>query len=162
MLVGGVAGLSLVGAGRAQTHVVKKPETVVRAVAVYEFTGEPGKVTASRVVPVSVFINGQFEDGGIYMARPVPFALDNGTIFEVEKAGAPEGTVELSYERHVQTAGAVTLEDGWLGYGKFKPKPMETLGGGEEERAAAAGSDEWRGSAALCEQAGGRGRGREG
>ncbi len=124
MMMGGFAGCSL---ARAQTHAVKKPETVVRAVAVYEFTGEPGKVTASRIVPVSVFINGQFEDGGIYLARPVPFALDTGTIFEVERAGAPEGTVELSYERHVQTAGAVTLEDGWLGYGKYKPKPMETL-----------------------------------
>ncbi len=88
-LVGGVVGWPL--AGWAQTHVVKKPETVVRAVAVYEFTGEPGKVTASRVVPVSVFINGQFEDGGVYMARPVPFALDNGTIFEVERAGAAGG-----------------------------------------------------------------------
>ena len=47
--------------------------------------------TASRVVPVSLFINGQFEDAGIYLPRPVPFVLDTGNIFELEKSGEPQG-----------------------------------------------------------------------
>ena len=68
------------GAG-AQTHVVRKADQVVRAVGVYEFTGEEGKATASRLVPVTVFINGKLEDAGLYLARPVPFALGTGTVF---------------------------------------------------------------------------------
>ncbi len=112
---------------RAQTHAVKKPETVVRAVAVYEWTGDEAKPTASRLVPVSVFINSQLEDAGVYLARPVPFALDTGTVFEVQKAGVPEGTLELAYERHLEGTGDTPFDDGWLGYGKLKPKPGETV-----------------------------------
>ncbi len=114
-----------------QTHKVAKPETVVRAVAVYEWTGEEGKPTASRVVPVSLFINGEIQDAGIFMARPVPFALDTGVTYETEKAGKPEGTVEIAYERHATAPSNAPpdaeLGDGWLGYGLFKPKPKETL-----------------------------------
>lgn len=112
---------------RAQMHAVKKPETVVRAVAVYEWTGDAAKPTASRVVPVSVFINGRLEDGGVYLARPIPFELDTGTVFEVEKAGAPEGTLDLSYTRHYVSNGTPAFDDGWLGYGPFKPAPKPVL-----------------------------------
>ena len=70
-----LAALAIPMVARAQTHVVKQSESVVRAVAVFEWTGDEAKPTASRVVPVSVFINNQLEDAGIYMARPVPFAL---------------------------------------------------------------------------------------
>lgn len=130
MLFGVVGGLASNGV-LAQTHVIKKPETVVRAVAVYEWMGEEGKATASRVVPVSVFINGQLEDAGVYMARPVPFALGTGTVFEMEKAGTPEGTLELAYARHYvssDTAPGISLmDDGWLGYGAFKPTPKDAI-----------------------------------
>ncbi len=122
-----ILGANVPAAVRAQTHVVAKPETVVRAVAVYEWTGEEGKATASRVVPVSVFINGQLEDAGIYMARPVPFALDTGTVFELEKAGKPEGTLELAYARHYISNGGATIDDGWLAYGAFQPRPKDTM-----------------------------------
>ncbi len=121
-----VGGVGCAGAW-AQTHVVKKPETVVRAVAVYEWTGDEGKATGSRVVPVSVFINGQLEDAGVYLARPVPFALDAGTVFEVEKAGAPEGSVELAYARHYLSNGGPAIDDGWLAYGALKLKPAERV-----------------------------------
>lgn len=110
-----------------QTHAVKKPDEVVRAVAVYEWTGEDGKATASRVVPVSLFINGQFQDAAIYMARPVPFALDTGTVYEVRKAGVDMGTLELVYERHLTSGDTAEIDDGWLGYGQFKVRPKETL-----------------------------------
>ena len=112
---------------RAQMHAVKKPETVVRAVAVYEWTGDAAKPKASRVVPVSVFIDGHLEDGGVYLARPVPFELDTGTVFEIEKAGAPEGTLDLSYTRHYVSNGVAAFDDGWLGYGPFKPAPKPVL-----------------------------------
>ena len=100
----------------AQTHVVKKPETVVRAVGVYEWTGSETKPTASRFVPVTLFIDGHLEDAAVYLARPVPFALQTGTIFELEHAGVPEGTLELSFARHLVSTGDVPLDDGWLGH----------------------------------------------
>ena len=123
----GLAPVTLGAVAFGQTHAVKKPESVVRAVAVYEYTGEEGKATASRVVPVSLFINGQLQDAGVYLAQPVPFALDTGTIYETEKNGVPVGTVELSYERHLTSGDTAEIDDGWLGYGAFKPRPKETL-----------------------------------
>ena len=110
-----------------QMHAVKKPDEVVRAVAVYEWTGEEGKATASRVVPVSLFINGQFQDAGIYMTRPVPFALGTGTVYEVLRSGVDTGTLELVYERHLTNGDTAEIDDGWLGYGAFKVKPKEAL-----------------------------------
>ena len=115
----------------AQTHAVKKPETVVRAVSVYEYTGEEGKATASRVVPVSLFINGQMQDADVYLAAPVPFAIDTGTVYEVQKAGVPAGTLDVAYERELkatsETDDAPEIDDAWIGYGAFLPKPKETL-----------------------------------
>ena len=112
---------------RGQTHAMKKPDDVVRAVAVYEWTGEEDKATASRLVPVSLFIDGQFQDAAIFMARPVPLAIDTGTIYEVRKAGVDAGTLELVYERHLTGGDTAEIDDGWLGYGEFKVKPKETL-----------------------------------
>ena len=119
-----VAGLTA-GTMGAQTHVVKKPEAVVRAVTVYEWTGDEAKPTASRMVPVSVFIDGQMQDAGVYLARPIPFALDTGTVYEVRKAGVPEGTIEVAYDHHLTTGGTEEIDNGWLAYGAFKPKPKE-------------------------------------
>ena len=109
----------------AQTHAVKKPDTVVRAVAVYEYTGEAGKATASRIVPVSLFINGQLQDAGVYMARPIPFAIQTGNVYETQKAGLADGTLELAYDRHLTAGDTEPIDNGWLAYGPFKPKPAE-------------------------------------
>ncbi len=120
-----VAGLS--GAAWGQTHVVKKAETVVRAVGVFEWTGDEAKPTASRLVPVSLFIDGRLEDAGIYLARPVPFAIDTGTLFQVEQAGVDDGTLDVAYQRHRVTDGKGTFDDGWLAVGAYKPKPVEKV-----------------------------------
>ena len=117
--------LAAVGAG-AQMHVVKKPETVVRAVGVYEWTGEEGKPKASRLIPVTLFIDGHLEDASVYLARPVPFALETGTIFELDQAGKPEGLLELSFARHLSAEGG-EFDDGWMGFGAYKALPKETL-----------------------------------
>jgi hypothetical protein len=109
-------------------HVVKAPEQVVRAVAVYEYTGEDGKPTASRVVPVSLFIDGKFQDAGLYLARPVPFALDTGVVYEVKEAGESEGTLELAYQHHlVSEDNNDDIDDGWMAYGKLKPVATPTV-----------------------------------
>jgi len=113
-------GLSTSLAALGQMHKVAKPEDVVRAIGVYEWIGDRAKPNATRLIPVSLFINGSFQDAGVYLARPVPFALDTGTIYEVDKAGVPEGTIDLLFARHLQAVGdAPNFDDGWVGYGKF-------------------------------------------
>src|SRR5450756_635077 len=107
-----------------QTHKVAKPDTVVRAVGVYEWTGDLAKPAASRLVPVTVFIEGKLQDGGVYLARPVPFALLSGNLYELQQSGIPKGTLELSFARHLQSldtaTGATEYDAGWFGYGTFK------------------------------------------
>ena len=122
-----IVGAACVVAAAAQTHVVKRPETVVRAVGVYEWTGEEGKATASRFVPVSVFINGQLEDGGVYLARPVPFELGVGTVFDLERAGASQGSLEIAYARHLESSGNGSYDDGWIAVGAYKARPAEEV-----------------------------------
>ena len=125
----GLLALVVVSA-HGQTHAVHTQDSVVRAVAVYEWTGDLAKPTASRLVPVSVFINRTYEDAGIYLARPIPFALETGTVFELEKAGLDEGTLELAFARHAQMADdapGLHADNGWFAYGAFKPKPAEKV-----------------------------------
>lgn len=119
------AGMVLAGAGAvAQTHKVAKPETVVRAVGVYEWTGDIAKPTASRLIPVTLFIDGQLQDAGVYLARPVPLALLSGNFYELQQAGVAKGGLELAYAKHLQltetATGATAYDDGWFGYGSYK------------------------------------------
>jgi hypothetical protein len=119
----------------AQTHKVAKPENVVRSVGVYEWTGDMAKPAASRLIPVSLFIDGKLRDAAVYLARPVPFALLSGNVYELQKSGIALGTLDLVYSRHM-VAAQTTTDDGWFGYGKFVPpappkkstlKPSKTL-----------------------------------
>jgi hypothetical protein len=109
----------------AQTHKVAKTEDVVRAVGVYEWTGDMAKPAASRLIPVSLFINGKFEDAAVYLARPVPFALLTGNVYDLDKSGVPLGTLDLLFSRHLVPVDTATADydDGWFGYGKFVPPP---------------------------------------
>jgi hypothetical protein len=125
----------------AQMHKVSKPEQVVRAVGVYEWTGDFAKPTASRLIPVSLFIEGKLEDAGVYIARPVPFALLSGNVYELQDAGIDKGFLDLAYAKHLQattSTGDLAYDDGWFGYGTVKPltaprrtaaalKPSKTL-----------------------------------
>jgi hypothetical protein len=107
----------------AQTHKVAKPENVVRAVAVYEWTGDMAKPAASRLIPASLFIDGKFEDAAVYLARPVPFALLTGNVYELDRSGVPLGTLDLLFSKHLVPSDTDTTsyDDGWFGYGKFVP-----------------------------------------
>jgi hypothetical protein len=111
---------------RAQTHKVAKPENVVRAVGIYEWTGDMKKPAASRLIPVSLFIDGKLQDAAVYMASPVPFALLTGNVYELQKSGIAQGMLDLAFARHLvapETA-ATTYDDGWFGYGKFVTPPQ--------------------------------------
>ncbi len=125
----------------AQMHKVAKPDQVVRAVGVYEWTGDFAKPTASRLIPVSLYIEGQFQDAGVYIARPIPFALLPGNLYILQSAGVDKGTLDLAYAKHLQAVeatGDLAFDDGWFGYGSVKPlsaprntvhalKPSKTL-----------------------------------
>jgi hypothetical protein len=88
----------------------------LRAIAVLEFTGEPGKPTRSRLVPVAVLDGGQLQDGGIYLARPEPLSLAGEVEYELEQDGKPIGLYD------VRNAGQ---EQGfWVGYGTWRPIPV--------------------------------------
>jgi hypothetical protein len=109
----------------AQTHKVAKPENVVRAVGIYEWTGDMKKPAASRLIPVSLFIDGKLQDAAVYMASPVPMALLTGNVYELQKSGAAQGLLDLAFARHLvapETA-TTTYDDGWFGYGKFVTPP---------------------------------------
>jgi hypothetical protein len=115
----------------AQTHHVAPPVKVTRAIAVFEWTGDLSKPTATRLVPVSLFINGHMEDAGLYMARPVPFALQPGDIYSVEVAGDEKGTFDIEHARDFTSGRLLADVDpvgAWYGFGRFAalapPKPV--------------------------------------
>jgi hypothetical protein len=105
----------------AQTHKVEAPENVTRAIGVYEWTGEIDKPTASRLIPVSLFIDSKFQDAGIYLAHPVPWVLQPGNVYSVERAGENIGTLNIDYARDIVTRHSADDDPltAWYGYGKF-------------------------------------------
>lgn len=109
----------------AQMHHTEAPQHVTRAVGVYEWTGDLTKPTAARFVPVSLFIDGHLQDAGLYLARPVPLALQPGDVYAVERAGEPQGTLDLDLAHRVVT-GTALVEDNpvgaWYGFGRFTPQ----------------------------------------
>ena len=52
-----------------------KDTSQLRAIAVLEYTGEEGKPTKSRLVPVTVYDGQALQDASVYLARPQPLAL---------------------------------------------------------------------------------------
>ncbi len=107
-----------------QTHkVASNPDTVVRAVGVYEWTGDLAKPTGTRFMPITVFIDGDLEDAGIYKPQPIPFALDPGNVYELQDAGLSKGTVVLESALHAKLpdgAPGPAFDDGWMAYGSYK------------------------------------------
>lgn len=89
------------------------PET--RAVAVLEWTGDEEHPKASRLVPVSVFDGQQLQDGGLYLARPEPLALESEVEYQLKKDGKNTGLFVI--ESAAQEQGA------WMGHGSWKPLP---------------------------------------
>ncbi len=90
-----------------------KADPVLRSVAVLEWTGEAGKPSASRLVPVSVFDGEQLNDGTIYLNRPEPLAVASGVEYELQTAGKPMGVFDVF--------GAGETDGAWRGFGVWKP-----------------------------------------
>jgi hypothetical protein len=97
--------------GHLETN--KKTAPPVRAIAVLEWTGSPGKPSASRIIPISVFDGEQYQPGGLYLARPEPLALESGTEYVLQDAGVARGLFDINTAQDV--------EGYWFGYGAWRP-----------------------------------------
>ncbi len=87
----------------------------LRAVAVLEWTGDAEHPKASRIVPVCVYDGQELQDGGIYLARPEPLALESEVEYQLQQDGKPVGLFDIDNAAREQGA--------WVGYGKLKPLP---------------------------------------
>ncbi len=99
--------------GKVSTDNKEAPE--LRSIAVLEWTGDPGKPKASRLIPVAVLDNGELQDGGVYLARPEPMALFPEVEYELEQNGEPLGLFDIS--------SAGQQQGSWVGFGKWRPMP---------------------------------------
>ena len=111
----------------AQMHRTAAPDQVTRAVGVYEYVGDPLHPKAARLIPVSLFIGGHFEDADVYLARPIPFALDTGLRYELQQAGVRQNYLDVVASRHFTTASAafgVPFDNTWYGYGRVTAPPL--------------------------------------
>ena len=97
--------------GHVQT--AKKPASTIRAIAVLEWTGDPGKPKASRIIPISVFDGETYQPGGLYLARPAPLAVEPGTEYVLQDAGVTRGLFDVN--------NAQDVNGYWFGYGAWKP-----------------------------------------
>ncbi len=108
----------------AQMHHVEKAQRVTRAVGVYEWTGDMLKPDAARLIPVSIFINNHYEDAGVFLAHPIPLALETGNVYAVQHSGDPIGSFDLDSARNIVDKRS-TADDNplgvWFGYGRFIP-----------------------------------------
>jgi hypothetical protein len=91
----------------------QKATPILRSVAVLEWTGDPGKPKSSRLIPITVFDQGDYQDGGLYMARPAPLAVLSDTLYELQVSGVPKGYFDVT--------SAGKLDDTWFGYGAWRP-----------------------------------------
>lgn len=114
-----ITGLLLIAITSGQSQypgLVKKADDkspVLRSIAVLEWTGTPGKPSASRLIPVAVYDGEQLNDGTIYMNRPEPLAIEGGTEYELQKEGKAIGLFDVF--------GAGEVRGSWIGTGIWKP-----------------------------------------
>lgn len=98
-----------------QISTTSKDTPILRAVAVFEWTGDQAHPKASRLVPVCVFDGQQLQDGGIYLARPQPLAVDPETEYQLKQNGKTIGLFDIQNDGQEQGS--------WVGYGTWKPLP---------------------------------------
>ena len=111
--LGGAALLRAQYPGHINSQQKPTATSTLRSIAVLEWTGDRNHPNATRLVPISLFDGEHLQDGALYLARPVPLALDSGTEYEVEGSGLPQGWFDID--------GAREIGNDWFGFGKWKP-----------------------------------------
>jgi hypothetical protein len=119
--------------GQVTTTDKNAPE--MRAVAVLEWTGDEQHPKASRMVPVSVFDGQELQDGGLYLARPEPLALEGEVEYQLKDNGKNTGLFVIE--------NAALDQGSWMGYGNWKalPKPKAPAASPESWKEDDEGSD---------------------
>ena len=112
--------------GQVATADKNAPE--LRAVAVLEWTGDEQHPKASRIIPVSVFDGQQLQDGGLYLARPEPLALEGEVEYQLKQDGKNTGLFVIQ--------NAAQEQGSWVGYGTWKPLP--------KPKAQTASAESWK------------------
>lgn len=101
----------------AQTHGTTKATPAkpheLRALGVLEWTGEEGKPSSSRLIPIALYTGETYQDASLYLARPEPLAVQRDTEYELLRAGIARGRFDIF--------SAANVEGSWFGYGVWKP-----------------------------------------
>ena len=114
-----ITGVLLAALPVAAQYAGKVPESSkkngpdLRAVAVLEWTGDPGKPKASRLVPITLWDGQDLQDASIYMAQPAPLALQSEVEYKLEQNGKTIGYYDIS--------SAGQSQGTWIGFGSWKP-----------------------------------------
>jgi hypothetical protein len=85
----------------------------LRAVAVFEWTGDEAHPKAARLVPVCIYDGQDLNDAGVYLAHPEPLALESDVEYQLQQDGKPVGMFDIDTSAREQ--------GGWVGYGKWRP-----------------------------------------
>ena len=101
-----------------ERKVPRKKDAGPRAVALLQM-GANGKVS---LVPITILIDGKFWDASAYKADPVPMALDQGTVYEGERAGSSLGLFTVGSALHSRS---VNSQIPWIATGKWVPAGSE-------------------------------------
>jgi hypothetical protein len=98
---------------------IAKPDDhapTMRAVAVFEWTGDEAKPKTSRLVPICIYDGHDLQDADIYLARPFPLALTSDVEYQLLQDGKPLGLFDIET--------AAREQGSWVGYGKHLPLPV--------------------------------------
>ncbi|MDR3753390.1 MAG: hypothetical protein P4K93_07320 [Terracidiphilus sp.] len=98
---------------------ITKPDDhtpTLRAIAVFEWTGDEAKPKTSRLVPICIYDGHDLQDADIYLARPSPLALTSDVEYQLLQNGKPLGLFDIET--------AAREQGSWVGYGKRLPLPV--------------------------------------
>ncbi|MGD0480877.1 MAG: hypothetical protein ABSA42_11960 [Terracidiphilus sp.] len=94
----------------------EKNNLTLRAVAVFEWTGDEAHPKTSRLVPICIYDGHDLQDADIYLARPFPLSLTSDVEYQLLQNGKPSGLFDIET--------AAREQGSWVGYGKHLPLPV--------------------------------------
>ena len=111
-----LAGFVLPAGAQYQGQVdTSKNAPQLRAVGVFEWTGDQDHPKNSRLIPICIFDGQDLQDASVYMAQPAPLALESDVEYQLMNDGRPVGLFDIS--------GAANQLGLWVGEGAWKPLP---------------------------------------